>query len=178
MRVLLLTIAMMSTPAFAQDATMPAEAQQPSTAASLEQDFVTAANACLGRVLGEGDLGAFGPASDAVRAGHPFGREPGLLEFSGRADGSITARSPDARTCSVFAVGAPPAASFELLSAALQSRGGFTELEVRRQEEGRLQRTFRSADGRTRVELEGFFGGEEVVPGASNLSMAHIGRRR
>jgi hypothetical protein len=60
----------------------------------------------------------------------------------------------------------------------VMQRGDFTELEIRRQHEGRVQRTFRSTDGRVRIELEGFVGGLEAFPNSGDLSMAHLGRRR
>lgn len=168
MRAWLVAIALIATPAVAQDET---------PAPTLEQDFVQAANLCLGRLSG-GASGVFAeglrPASDATRAGHPLG-DAHLMELASRTDGAVTVRAPDDRTCSVFAVGAAPAASFELLAAELQARGGFTEQEIRRRQEGRVQRTFRGADG-TRVEMEGFIGSGPVAGG--DLAMVHMGRRR
>lgn len=149
---------------------------------SVEQGFVEATRACLDLVIGgEGAGEAFEvqvkPASPEVRASHPFGAEASLRELASRSDGKVTLRAPNERTCSTFAVGAPPAAAFEQFATVLTQRGGFSELEVRRREEGRVQRTFRSDDGRVRVELEGFVGGMPAMPGG-DLAMAHIGRRR
>jgi hypothetical protein len=169
MRAWVVAIALIATPAVAQDET---------PAPTLEQDFVQGANLCLGRLLGDAAPGAFAeglrPASDATRASHPLG-DANLKELASRADGNVTVRAPDNRTCSVFAVGASPAASFELLATALQTRSGFAEQEIRRRQEGRVQRTFRSADG-VRVEMEGFTGETSPLAGG-DLAMVHMGRR-
>lgn len=171
-------------PAFAQTQEEPEEEQglQVTRALSLENGFVEAAlDVCLASVL-SGEIVAqhadvhrhLRQASDETRAAHPFGGDQDLWELASRPDSQITLRSPDARTCSVFAAGALPAPTFEALAQALLQRGGFEELEIRRREEGRVQRTFRSTDGRTRIELEGFTSDKPE----QNLSMAHIGRRR
>lgn len=181
MRALMLGVVLAATASFAQ----PVEATsvaQPEILISTESAFTIAAGLCLARVLGDDPTGehfdeGLKPASDAARAGHPFGSDPTLRETAFPTDGAVTVRFDD-RTCSVFAVGAAPVAAFENLATTLQSRGGFTEQEIRRRpQEGRVQRTFRQDGGRVRVEMEGFVGGMDAFPGGGDLAMVHIGRR-
>lgn len=187
MRQLIFVLALFAAPASAQHITpasqpMPTDESYEPIERTVEQDFVDAANLCLTRVMGGDADGAMfdaglRPASEAARTGHPFGGDPNLRESAHRADGKVTVRF-DNRTCSVFAVGAASNAAFESLAASLHNRGGFAEQEIRgRAEEGRVQRTFRQVDGRTRVEMEGFLGGMDAFPGGGDLAMAHIGRR-
>ncbi len=171
----------LSAPATAQDTS-----SEPAASSAIEEGFVeAAAEVCLVALLGAQGVAQtpevmahLRSASQETRAGHPFGRDETLWELASREDGQVTVRAPDSRTCSVFAVGASPATAFEALAQAVIQRGDFTELEIRRQHEGRVQRTFRSTDGRVRIELEGFAGGLEAFPNSGDLSMAHLGRRR
>ena len=170
--------------------TAPAKAQdtfsEAAVSPAIEESFVeAAAEVCLATLLGAQEVAQtpevmahLRPASQETRAGHPFGRDETLWELASREDGQVTVRAPDSRTCSVFAVGASPAAAFEELAQVVLERGDFTELEIRRQHEGRVQRTFRSIDGRLQIELEGFVGGLDAFPNSGDLSMAHMGRRR